>query len=95
MIEQDLAAMFTDLAVQAVLTPYGGGTAIAAPVFFDAAGAVLGDVITFDPTVVVQRTSWPAVKVNDQVVTGGVTYKVRTVLPENDGATLTVALVRV
>lgn len=96
-LDSDLAAMFDegDFAVAAVWTPAAGGAGTPGSVVYDAPGMqVLDDVMSRDITVRYRTAVWPSVKEKDQVLVGSTTYKVRQVMPLDDGLVAQASLYR-
>lgn len=90
-----VAAMFDGpLAADAALTPKAGGAAVAGRVLFDEAGAVALDVETREPSALASADSWPSAAIGDTLAIGARSFRVRGVMPEDDGATVRLVLAR-
>jgi hypothetical protein len=110
MFAEDLDPFFdtaTGFAVSASRTPAAGGSAQAGVVIFDEPGVLLEDagVVTAEPTALFPATQWGGGAVGDTIAlaSGDLpahlvqlagSYKVRQVLPVDDGATKRLVLVR-
>lgn len=73
-------------AVDCMLTAAAGGSGQTARGFFDAPGTVVDGVLLTDPALRVPAATWPAAREGDTVVIAAATFKVREVVPLDDGA---------
>ena len=84
----DLAPFFdvAEFGTSATWTAVATGTPVAGAVLFDAPGAtVLEDVTAIDYIVTFRVDQWASVRSGDTITIGAVAYKVRGVLPVDDG----------
>lgn len=94
-IAQDLAVAYAGPgAVDCALSAASGGAAQPARGFFDAPGSIVDGLILADPALRVPASTWPAAREGDSVAIGISTYKVRAVVPLDDGAEKRLELAR-
>ncbi|WP_377153341.1 hypothetical protein ACFJIX_17985 [Roseateles sp. UC29_93] len=94
-IAQDLAVAYAGPgAVDCALSAAAGGAAQPARGFFDAPGSIVDGLILSDPALRVSASTWPAARDGDSVMVGAVAYKVRAVVPLDDGAEKRLELAR-
>jgi hypothetical protein len=94
----ELADVFlADFSATATYTPAGGGTAQPGSVIFDAPGSVVDgmDVIASEPLATLPAAQWPDLSPGAHLAIGAAVYKVRQVLPVDDGAFKRAVLARV
>ena len=81
----------------ATWTPAGGGAGVDADVIFDEARGVISDqgVVVQQPVLELLDVSlWPGAAEGDAVAIDGVSYVVRSAVPDGDGEILVIALAR-
>jgi hypothetical protein len=84
----DLAPFFaaSEFGTSATWTAVATGTPVAGTVLFDAPGAdVLADVTAIDYVVTYRVDQWASVRSGDTITISAVAYKVREVMPIDDG----------
>ncbi len=86
-----------DFGVAATRTPAAGGSAQDGTVIFDQPGSVVDgmDVIATEPLALMASTQWPTLAAGDLLTIGAHGYRVRQVLPLDDGATKRAVLAQV
>lgn len=94
---EDFSAFFSQagFAISASRTPAGGGAATAGNVILDLTDVESNGLITEGPSMAVPASTWPTLAQGDTVVANAVSYVVRSVVAEGDGAILRVQLARV
>jgi hypothetical protein len=86
----------TEFGTAATWTAVATGTPVSGVVLFDAPGAgVLDDITAIDYIVTYRVSQWAAVKPGDTITISAVAYKVREVLPIDDGLIAKAAVKRV
>jgi len=95
---EDFSVFFNtaEFAVSVVHTPSGGSAAAAASAIFDANGTLLAEmgIATQGPTLVAPASTWPTLAPGASMTISAVNYKVRSVVPLDDGALVMVELAR-
>jgi len=97
-LAEDLDVMFdtAGFAVSASRTPLAGGSVQTGVLIFDNPGLVLEDlgVVTSEPTALIPSSQWAGIAVGDTVTINSSGYKVRSTVPESDGAVTRLVLAR-
>jgi hypothetical protein len=94
---EDFSAFFahSGFAIPASRTAAGGGAATTGNIILDLTDVESNGVITEGPSMAVPASTWPTLTQGDTLVANAISYVVRGVVAEGDGAVLRVQLARV